>query len=620
MKNIIKDVRKPFGLIQRQDGGEILVLEGEAAALEKLSDIPRKSGKPAKGEAYDTFSMIPFRQIEEKKYKARQDGEKILCIRVARQRTVPLKTLTAALPSGKIILKDKPRFNRSNAEYGKLVKKIIEEEIGNGAGANFVVPRKCRGTIKDFSADSALGVYRNLLLNDYGSYWKYLFHDGERFFVGSTPERHLSVRKGKVKMNPISGTFRKDKDYARPADFKKDLEKFLRNEKEINELFMVVDEELKMMARMCQEGGLIIGPLLKEMSRLIHSEYMLVGDSKKDVVDLLRDSMFASTVTGSPLESACNVIYQYDTESRGYYGSAAALIGRDAEGADVLDSAITIRTAEIDGKGNFSIGTGATLVRDSIPSEEVKETEAKIAALLNGILGGKAKAGGPVLPEILKDEGIAELLQERNQHLSNFWFFYQEKQGRFKDPLKGRKITIIDNEDDFIYMLKHMLSHMGAEVEIVRFSDFKLEPCASDLLIVGAGPGNPGSSDDAKMAANLRFLDRMIKSGRKFLCVCLGHQLLCRALGFSLIRKEETSQGVQKNIFLFGEPEFVGFYNTFFALADRDVPGVETSVNEDREIYALKSRNYAGFQFHPESILTRNGYRILQESILTLLR
>ena len=92
----------------------------------------------------------------------------------------------------------------------------------------------------------------NEALLPYISYWKYIFHDGERFFIGSTPERHLSVEKQKVKMNPISGTFRKDKKYARLKDFKNDLQAFLRNGKEINELFMVVDEELKMMSRICR--------------------------------------------------------------------------------------------------------------------------------------------------------------------------------------------------------------------------------------------------------------------------------------------------------------------------------------------------------------------------------
>ena len=97
-------------------------------------------------------------------------------------------------------------------------------------------------------------------------------------------------------MNPISGTFRKDRNWPSRKAFKADLLKFLTDQKEINELFMVVDEELKMMARMCDRGGAIVGPLLKEMSRLIHSEYLLAGESDKDIFELFTDSMFAATV------------------------------------------------------------------------------------------------------------------------------------------------------------------------------------------------------------------------------------------------------------------------------------------------------------------------------------
>ena len=68
----------------------------------------------------------------------------------------------------------------------------------------------------------------------------------------------------------------------------------------LDELYMVLDEELKMMARICGEGGTIHGPYLKEMSTLIHTEYELEGRTSMDPVDAFRDSMFAATMIGSP--------------------------------------------------------------------------------------------------------------------------------------------------------------------------------------------------------------------------------------------------------------------------------------------------------------------------------
>ncbi|WP_426715309.1 chorismate-binding protein, partial [Campylobacter coli] len=102
----------------------------------------------------------------------------------------------------------------------------------------------------------------------------------------------------------ISGTFRHPAGGATAET----LAEFLSSTKETEELFMVVDEELKMMSAVCTDGGRITGPHLKEMSRLTHTEYMLRGHSTMDPRDILRETMFAPTVTGSPMQNACTVI------------------------------------------------------------------------------------------------------------------------------------------------------------------------------------------------------------------------------------------------------------------------------------------------------------------------
>ena len=71
---------------------------------------------------------------------------------------------------------------------------------------------------------------------------------------------------------------------------------------------MVVDEELKMMCDICHEGGQVLGPYLKPMTHLIHTEYLLAGRTNRDVREILRDTMYAATVTGSPVENACRLI------------------------------------------------------------------------------------------------------------------------------------------------------------------------------------------------------------------------------------------------------------------------------------------------------------------------
>src|SRR5207249_8015725 len=82
---------------------------------------------------------------------------------------------------------------------------------------------------------------------------------------------------------------------------------FLADQKEIDELYMVLDEELKMMATVADLGGQVVGPYLKEMSHLTHTEYLLAGRGSRDVRDVLRETMFAPTVVGSPGDNACLV-------------------------------------------------------------------------------------------------------------------------------------------------------------------------------------------------------------------------------------------------------------------------------------------------------------------------
>ena len=608
----------PFAIIKKQVEEDALILEGDALSLQRLCEIPRKTGKIPQGEIFDTISLIPFCQLKERAFQVHDAGEKILCIQIHTQTRIALEDLINILPSEEVSLKKGLWYNYSYEAYEQIIRAVVEDEIGNGEGANFVIPRRGEAQIIDMHLTKALSLYKNLLQNEMGSYWKFIFFNGERYFIGATPERHISVYKKQVKMNPISGTFRKKKDKISRTEFKADLLQFLTDQKEINELFMVVDEELKMMARFCEEGGMVVGPLLKEMSKLIHTEYLLAGKSNHDIIELLRDSMYAATVTGSPLENACKIIHKYENESRSYYASALALIGRDEDGDDTLDSPITIRTVEIDKDGAMILQVGATLVRDSVPSEEVKETEAKIGAMLENIENPPSRAPEAILPDFAGDDEIQIVMQQRNQFLSKFWFFDQAEASDLK-IFSNYKITITDNEDDFCLMMRHMINRMGATARVVRFSEYELEADDADLVIVGPGPGNPNELDHPKMKTVFELMQQLLASKRKFMSACLGHQILCKVLGFEVVKKHTPFQGTQERIDFFGQLQRVGFYNTFTGKYERAIPGLEVSYDtENKEIHALKCEQFVSFQFHVESILTQNGYEILKEALQTL--
>ncbi|WP_030559838.1 chorismate-binding protein, partial [Streptomyces exfoliatus] len=109
------------------------------------------------------------------------------------------------------------------------------DEIGQGAGSNFVVKRTFTAEIASYGPRSALTLFRRLLERETGSYWTFVVHTGDRTFVGATPERHISVRGGTAVMNPVSGTYR----YPPSGPTLPEVMAFLADRKETDELTMV---------------------------------------------------------------------------------------------------------------------------------------------------------------------------------------------------------------------------------------------------------------------------------------------------------------------------------------------------------------------------------------------
>jgi phenazine biosynthesis protein phzE len=367
----------------------------------------------------------------------------------------------------------------------------------------------------------------------------------------------------------------------------------------------------------------VLGPFLKPMSRLIHTEYLLAGHTHRDVREVLRDTMYAATVTGSPVENACRLIKQYEPEGRGYYGAALAIFGRDAAGEPVVDSPIVIRTADVSPDGHLKVTAGATLVRDSDPAYEVAETHAKAGGILSAFgLVAAAPASAHNVAELVADEDVLLELNKRNRRLSSFWL--TDQAGEDPDPrLRGKHAVILDNEDDFVKMLRHILGVIGLTSSVVRHEDYTEQSFAgADLVIVGPGPGDPRDGDDAKIATVKRAVqDLLARPEQPFMAVCLGHQVLCGELGIPLGFKDIVFQGTQSPVSLRGRTERVGFYNTFVGRAGAPLPeGLSVDADpESGDIHAVYGPHFTGIQFHAESILTERGYDVLHDLVGQLL-
>ncbi|CAM5316829.1 phenazine-specific anthranilate synthase component I [Streptomyces avidinii] len=608
------------------------VLLGDAAACPTLADLPLpEAGDAAPGGGHELLALVPYRQITERGFAAHDDGEPLVAMTVTDQQALPLAAALGRLPNDPVKI-DQDAFDIEDEQYADIVRRVVADEIGAGEGANFVIKRTFTAWLPGFSAAGALSFFRRLLERERGAYWTFLVHTGDRVLVGATPERHISVRDGTAVMNPISGTY----CYPRGGPTLDGVMSFLTDRKETDELYMVVDEELKMMLRVCPSGARLVGPYLKEMARLAHTEYLIKGRTDRDVRDILRETLFAPTVTGSPLENAAEVIRRHEPDGRGYYSGVAALIGRDASGSRTLDSSILIRTADISQDGRLRIGVGATLVRHSDPDAEARETRAKVSGLL-------AALTEPAPSRFASHPEVRAALAARNEAVAAFWLDEPEAEaepeagpGAEAGPeggsraaaaaLEGRRMLVIDAEDTFTMMLAHQIRSLGVEVTVRRF-DEEYDIGAYDLVVLGPGPGDPRQVLHPKIAHLWSAVSRLLAARRPFLSVCLSHQVLSARLGLSLERRPVPHQGVQREIDLFGRSERVGFYNAFAARAADDVidhPAFgRIAVSRDREtgeVHALTGPHFASTQFHAESVLTREGPRIIATLLTQALR
>ncbi|MEU5277636.1 anthranilate synthase family protein [Streptomyces asoensis] len=607
---------RPFALLRRRtpghDADTVEVLLGPVATYDRLAELPEEG-----------LALVPFRQIRERGFEVTDDGTPLAVLLPEETHVLPLADALAQLPAHDVAVED-GGFDVTDERYAQIVGRVLRDEIGRGEGANFVIRRTYEGRIPGFGRADALALFRRLLEGERGAYWTFVVHTGNRTLVGASPEVHVRMSGGTVVMNPISGTYRYPADGPTPER----LLDFLADGKEIEELSMVVDEELKMMCTVGDMGGVVVGPRLKEMAHLAHTEYELRGKSSLDVREVLRETMFAATVTGSPVQNACRVIERHEAGGRGYYAGALALLGRDAGGAQTLDSPILIRTADIDAAGGLRVPVGATLVRGSDPEAEVAETHAKAAGVLTalGVRPGRPGAQG-ARPRLADDPRVRAALDGRRASLAPFWLRMQEP----SRELTGHAL-VVDGEDTFTAMLAHVLRSIGLDVSVRRYDEPGLAAAVlahEGPVVLGPGPGDPSDLGDPKMRSLRELTARVVREHRGgVLGVCLGHELIAAELGLDIVRKEVPYQGAQTVVDLFGREETVGFYNSFVARCDdgaaRELAahGVEVSRAANGEVHALRgpgragggpANALAGVQFHPESVLTLNGPSVVRE-------
>jgi anthranilate synthase len=413
--------------------------------------------------------------------------------------------------------------------------------------------------------------------------FEFLFNlgDGE-YLVGASPEMFVRVSTDeqtglRVETCPIAGTIKRGADPLQDAEQIRTLISSLKDE---SELTMCTDVDRNDKSRVCVPGTVkVLGRRQIEMySRLIHTVDHIEGRLRPgfDAFDAFLTHMWAVTVTGAPKTWAMQFIEDHEDTPRRWYGGAVGFIGFDG----TMNTGLTLRTAQIR-DGIAAIRAGATLLYDSDPDEEERETYLKAGALL-GALSELAGEGPVAGPEPVRVGG-------------------------------GVKVLLVDHEDSFVNTLADYFRQEGAEVTTLRhgFPERLLDDLSPDLVVLSPGPGRP---EDFRTAV---LLDAIEARNLPVFGVCLGLQAMVEHSGGELALLSEPAHGKPGQVKVAGGELLAGLpdeftaarYHSLHATAEHVHGGFQVTALTGDVVMAIEDpdRLRWAVQFHPESILTAAG-------------
>jgi anthranilate synthase len=429
------------------------------------------------------------------------------------------------------------------------------------------------------ACDSPAAFFERLRVTNPAPY-EFFFNLGEgEFLVGASPEMFVRVTGDRVETCPISGTIRRGGDPLEDAD---NIRELLNSAKDESELTMCTDVDRNDKSRVCVPGSVkVIGRRQIEMySRLIHTVDHIEGRLRPgyDALDAFLTHMWAVTVTGAPKTWAMQFIEDHEETSRRWYGGAVGCIGFDGS----MNTGLTLRTAQIR-DGVAAVRAGATLLYDSDPDAEERETYLKARALIEALSPSGDATAAPGAGRAGAGEGLTVLL--------------------------------VDHQDSFVNTLADYFRQQGADVTTLRFGfpDKILDEIRPDLVVLSPGPGRPADFDTASL------LDAVYARGLPAFGVCLGLQGMVEHAGGELALLPEPAHGKpgRVEVAVAGGGLFAGLpgeftaarYHSLHATPDQIRGGFEVTATLDDVVMAIEDpvRRRWAVQFHPESILTANG-------------
>lgn len=405
--------------------------------------------------------------------------------------------------------------------------------------------------------------------------YEFLLQFGDEQLIGASPEMFVRVEGRRVETCPISGTARRTGDPLRDHDLIREL---LNSPKEESELTMCTDVDRNDKSRVCTPGSVrVIGRrLIERYAGLFHTVDHVEGELAEgfDSLDAFLSHMWAVTVIGAPKKAAAQAIEDLEKDARGWYGGAVGMLTLNGD----INTGILIRTVHLK-NGVARYGAGATILYDSEPAAEERETRLKATGFFRSL------AEEPPPPR------------------------------RVRQPLPGRgvKLLLVDNDDCFIQTLANYARQTGAEVVTYRagFPLGMLERIHPAIVLISPGPGRPG---DFGVPALVRAAAGL---GIPVFGVCLGLQGTVEAFGGELGVLPYPMHGKPSRITHDGRGVFeglpqnlkVGRYHSLYAVREKLPPELEvTAESEDGVIMGVRHVRLAveAVQFHPESLLSQD--------------
>jgi anthranilate synthase component I len=278
------------------------------------------------------------------------------------------------VPTFPFATKNEETSNLTNEEYIKIVKKGIAS-CHRGDVFQIVLSRKFE---QKFTGDE-FNVYR-ALRNINPSPYLFYFDYGDYKLIGSSPESQVIVQNGKATVHPIAGTFKRTGNDEQDNAL---AEKLSKDEKENAEHVMLVDLARNDLSRLCNNVQVTKYKEVNFYSHVIHLVSEVVGNVESEVnpFKLLATTFPAGTLSGAPKHKAMQLINEYESTNRSYYGGAIGIIGFNG----TINHAIMIRTF-LSRNNTLIYQAGAGVVAASNPESELQEVNNKLNALKQAIV------------------------------------------------------------------------------------------------------------------------------------------------------------------------------------------------------------------------------------------